>query len=255
MSATTGNVVETGTVAKMQAKERPIIFSGPMIQAILAGRKTQTRRVVKPQPEHWRCDAPGMEDIGGLAWKGRLCEADAFPGRPPKHSDALEDLCPYGQPGDLLYVKESWRPRSWSAEGGWGEIEYRADGSARQVEGPWSFERMFPFDMPPARWRPSTHMPRWASRITLEITGVRVQRLGEISDEDAIAEGIEPKGVGRDGKPRWIVYGLEHLGQVTTSPAWSYERLWDTIHGDGAWVHDKDKWVWAITFRKVEVQS
>lgn len=173
-------------------KERPILFSGPMVRAILEGRKTQTRRVVKPQPSPaWT--QPPCEVINGC-WASNGCVSDL--------------KCPYGVPGDRLWVKETWcseRPKSRG-----GPVGYAADGvcgywdatgmfcpHGRLIEAP-GYKACFPaegartFGMKGygGRWRPSIHMPRWASRITLEVVSVRVERLQEISEADAVAEGF-----------------------------------------------------------------
>lgn len=210
-------------------RERPILFSGPMVRAILAGTKTQTRRIVKPQPDKTWDDGRPWWNVGGL---------NGLP------------KCPYGQPGELLWVRESLHQEFTTADRDTPDgclAVYSADGDVAMKGGrpgwyEWSRQTL-----------PSIHMPRWASRITLEITDVRVQRVQEITKEDAIAEGIESKGVGPDGKPRWNVYGMELLGQVTSDPAWSFERLWLSIHGSSSW-----KWnpyVWAITFRRVNTDG
>lgn len=187
-------------------KERPILFSGPMVRAILDGRKTQTRRVVKPQPfsnEEYRFNFP-KPLRGGLLACNYLSS----------------HLCPCGQPGDWLWVRETW---CHEFEGGY---LYRADdlsGLAPEfVDGDGN---------PTGRsgWKPSIHMPRAASRITLEITGVRVERLQEISEDDAIAEGV--------------------VGHEEIQPASAYYReLWESINGHGSW--DANPWVWVVEFRR-----
>lgn len=188
-----------------QPRERPIIFSSPMVRAILDGRKTQTRRQIKPQPV----------EIDGriLAWRGGLFQPKAL----PENSNIFQH-CPYGVVGDRLWVRETWASLS---AGNRPPFVYRADGDGERVR----------VDAP---WRPSIHMPRWASRITLEITDVRVQRLQEISDEDARAEGWP-------GNPE-PPYGCHH-------PRLWFRNLWKDIHDCGAW--ERNDWVWALTFRRV----
>ena len=191
--------------------ERPILFSAEMVRAILDGRKKQTRRVMKVQPypdsivtvEHFNQTVvdrhgdmqPGPE-IFGAHWD----------------DGEYGCRCPYGAPGDTLWVRETW---AGHASG----VDYAADFAAvsRTQAGPW---------------RPSIHMPRWASRITLRITDVRVERLQEISHEDCGAEGAW-----HDSYPTVPSYG-------------NFARLWNDINGPGAW--DANPWVWAISFERVK---
>ena len=199
-------------------KERPIIFSAPMVRAILSGAKTQTRRVMKV-----RCHSICEGDDGKLwPWS--------------EDAELAEDFwhpCPFGQPGDRLWVRETWqaiggneRARRILAEPdpsrGW--IEYAATVPKGRE--------------PPPRWRPSIHMPRWASRITLEITDVRVERLQDISGIDARREGVSvPAYIPEDGAD------LDYARR-------GFRRLWEEIHGGGAW--EKNPWVWVIEFKKLE---
>lgn len=196
-----------------EAAARPILFSGPMVRALLAGTKTQTRRLVKG-------DKPGQP----LDW----LDAGLLP---VFVSDPDNHLCPYGAPGDLLIVREQFSgphycsgepPRDWGHDS---EIWYWADGDPE--DGEWS------------KPKPSIHMPRWASRLTLEVTEVRVERLQDISEADAKAEGCE----------RAITLGelIDH--QCTTGATYrlGYSALWDQINGDGAW--EANPWVWAVSFR------
>lgn len=151
-----------------QAKHHPILFSTPMVQAILAGRKTQTRRMVKPQPDDdglWNdTEFPRSIQSTLKGWNGTLEETGA----------SKEWKCPYGQVGDTLWVRETWRPNVHNP----GAFKYRA-GCTRE-------EERYP-------WKPSIHMPKAASRIHLRITSITVQRLNAITDADAISEGIMEK--------------------------------------------------------------
>lgn len=207
-------------------KERPIIFSAPMVRTILGGQKTQTRRPVKPVGAHEIFAFIGRDDrpTGEFGW----CSSPRYV---TKHIH-----CPYGQPGDRLWVRETWqawtefnnvRADAISAEGRL-RLNYPADGNT------WN-----------ARIRRSIHMPRWASRITLEITNVRVERLQNISDEDAIADGIEQVDA-LNGTPLWRLYGKEPWN--TVSPIQSYQSLWQSIYGAASW---SDPWVWVIEFRRL----
>jgi hypothetical protein len=199
-------------------REKPILFSGPMVRAILDGRKTQTRRVVKPS---WIAAA----DAAGESWG------------PEGDQNYWAGVCPYGQPGDKLWCKETFRfdgidHRVGMAERRNSDLSFRADMEAdRSVN-----------DCP---WRPSIFMPRWASRITLEITSVRVERLQEISEADAKAEGIHKPA----GSQFWYADPRENV-LPSMSPVGGYWNLWNSINGPGSW--DANPWVWVIEFRRVE---
>lgn len=175
-------------------KERPILMSAPMVRAILNGSKTQTRRAMKPDGK-LRIDVVSPADGG-----------------PPR--------CPYGIPGDRLWVREAWAPHPQDTSTAF----YRATVEAEPGFPVWS-----------SPWRPSIHMPRWASRITLEITRLRVERLQDITDEDLEREGLQEvidAGVDHDGTPR---------------DAW--RALWTAINGSESWT--ANPWVWVIEFKKV----
>lgn len=209
--------------------ERPIIFSAEMVQAILAGRKTQTRRVVgwKRTPYH-----SITERDDGMLWPWRETE------------DAQDYWypCPYGSPGDRLWVREAWRPVV--DEHLWDSIEYRADGALRKPEVTnenTGFRFSSECDADDSRWRPSIHMPRWASRITLEITGVRVERLQDVSEADALAEGCRPI------RPEIVQDGL--IVRPGRSAVEEFRHLWEQINGPGSWA--ANPWVWVIEFERV----
>ncbi len=209
-------------------KARPILFSASMVRALLDGRKTQTRRTVKPQP-----DGPL---VGRLERPIRSMQHDpvlrAWFGAGEKDRSSVEVTCPYGKPGDLLWVRETWAPSVEPENHRFARVGYtfRADWSAEDDV----HQRDF-------RWKPSLYMPRWASRLTLEITGVRVERLQNISEADARAEGCP---VTWDGKPydppppevdSWQGYGR-----------YSYCLLWNRLNGPGAWY--ANPWVWVLEF-------
>lgn len=204
-------------------KERPILFTGPMVRAILEGRKTVTRRVVKPQPDF----------LGSMV----------DPNTPFKTLDAglhARITCPHGQPGDRLWVREAWAadaqvdaiaPRDLSQ----GEpIWYPADFSARQT-GCSMISK--------GRGRPSIHMPRWASRVLLEITAVRVERLQDISEEQALAEGVhgEPCDHARQA--------CSDIGCWGDTAKGAFGFLWEQLNGAGAW--QANPWVWVVEFKRV----
>lgn len=196
-------------------RERPILFSGAMVRAILAGRKTQTRRVVNPQPGHieW------FEHQRG--WCAKASEREWAMVR-----------CPYGAPGDALWVREAWgfsagvtfdAQARFMREQDRRFIVYRADEGASA-----------------AAWGPSIFMPRWASRLSLRVTGVRVERLQEISEDDARAEGMGtlPAGTDEDGHP------FDASDHRT-----AFRVGWDTINGKRApWA--LNPWVWVVSFEE-----
>lgn len=195
--------------------EKPILFNTEMVQAILAGRKTQTRRVVKDCPDgfEWVLKKPGDS----------LCYAGKLNGGSSQYWESSPYFCPYGRPGDTLWVRETWADNIPGCPNG---ITYRADHQDPNGDGPAN----------PIKWRPSIFMPRWASRINLTITGVRVERLQDITEDDAKAEGIEQLGGG--------VGVLNHkYGMMTTL----YAELWNSINGKKhLWA--SNPWVWVIEF-------
>lgn len=213
-------------------KERPILFSGPMVRAILEGRKTQTRRIVKQQPDDnglshmpnapldWRDEVHGE----WIQWKGETPNGDTWRGRVQ---------C---WPGDRLWVRETHR---FTQDKYHDRIQYRADGEELFVHDNAEWLRNKDRD----RWRPSIFMPRWASRITLDVTKVSVQRLQDISEEDAKAEGCE------EITPGFYRNYLSTDGATYYSAAMSFQSLWESINGTGSW--DANPWVWVVTFKKI----
>ena len=255
-------------------RELPILFSGPMVQAINEGRKTVTRRVMKQQPtEVGFCNQCGSRcGAGGCCNKGRdvvwtwpapacgfvavsLLVCNRLQGHTGEHyssnpSEALTTappVCPYGQPGDLLYVRETFcietnfglddevgypppfddgRPILWQEDDEmgrwWEQCHYRAiDPKPELVDE--STDRML-------GWKPSIHMPKWAARIWLEITSIRVERVQEITEADAIAEG----------------------GPMGLQP---FETLWDILNAKRGYSWESNPWVWVVGFRRAERPS
>lgn len=232
-------------------KERPILFNDEMVRALLDGRKTQTRRIVKPQPEvsttramgpnkyrdHVQFCTEGMSDRGGCS------------------VDGLRVNNPYGQPGDRLWVRETW-------------ARYNIDQESHDM----AYRATTPADWPvDGRWRPSVHMPRWASRILLEIVSVRVERLNSISEEDAEAEGAFFTDYGRqcfhrgaltgakncpeadDHHPQrsgWATAPTKHADQCLPSACMAFAKLWESISGAGSW--GESPWVWVVEFKRAE---
>lgn len=210
--------------------ERPILFSGPMVRALLAGTKTQTRRVVKLR------HGADVVVVNGQVWK------------PARVDYAGYVDCPYGQPGDRLWVRETFcpiYPQDPHYNGG-RPIEY--DYAATYQHG----SRLGDLIGEKKKWKPSIHMPRIASRILLEITAVRVERLHDISEADALAEGIETmREHDRCARPTGRILGLGHpRGEPPywMRPVQAYALLWESINGPGSW--DANPWVWAVTFSR-----
>lgn len=208
---------------------KPILFSAPMVRALLEGRKTQTRRVVKNPFPYSQC--VGIKQHGD-EWLQILTDGEGQAFTLGNINKRLS--CPYGKPGDLLWVRETFLYRNNRQN-----IICSADYSTLNSAGVGALY---------GGWKPSIHMPRWASRLTLEITGIRVERLQDISEEDAIAEGIEPKklrhfnGEGFDG---WNCYTVADSGYE--NPIHSYESLWKSINGRDSWA--ANPWVWVIEFK------
>jgi len=199
-------------------KERPILFSGPMVRAILEGRKTQTRRVASH---------PLAKSARVILGPNREWYFDCI-----QHDETGGGIqCPYGSPGDRLWVRETW--------GAMIKYPMRGDALFYRASDP-SPDKPFPYP-----WRPSIHMPRWASRITLEIEAVLVERLQDISEEDAKAEGIESR---LDGPDTEYCSGCNY--DWCWCPVTAYKRLWESINGPGSW--DANPWVWVIQFRRVQ---
>lgn len=248
--------------------ERPILFSAPMVRAILAGTKTQTRRVMSPQPsaftpsrahetayfDAYCSERKTAENPRGMSDRWCWWTSDGRQG-----PDWIR--CPYGAPGDRLWLRETWGLHSYFDETRWhrGSIADETDASPLPR---WKLAYRADWGQGGEQfWRPSIHMPRWASRLTLEIASVRVERLTAISEEDARAEGVTPcwrcHGTGIDpARFEWAPDWCSECGgsaQGTTHRD-EFERLWDEINGKRpgcAW--RDDPWVWVIGFRRVEV--
>ena len=199
-------------------KERPILFSGSMVRAILSGSKSQTRRVVKPQPVY-------VQQSRGI------CSSA------PDWSHIIK--CPYGQPRDRLWVRENCQGWVFDSTGE-SVVRFEADGKFEEIENsPDSGDRwtgLYHYRGKHGAMVPSIHMPRWASRILLEIISIRVERLQDISQADAQAEGWNP--LAEDGK-----------NPAPLDPKSWYQMLWNQINGAKSW--DADPWVWVIEFRRI----
>lgn len=213
--------------------ERGMIFNGEMVRAILDGRKTQTRRIMAPQPadDIERCIFPNPEVIG---WKSSLRH---------KYGSTTAHFCPYGKPGDRIWVREAFRVHSRATDVA--PLVYKA--SERNS---WTEQTLrVPVAVcnkpaTPEKWTPSLHMPRWASRILLEITDVRVERLNSIHDVDAMREGIQNLTTCSHAD-----FGIP--GVVNAQhPVRAFQLLWESIYGADSW--RANPWVWVIEFKRVE---
>ncbi|MBD6994637.1 hypothetical protein HKT12_06045 [Klebsiella pneumoniae] len=218
--------------------ERGMIFNAEMVRAILDGRKTQTRRPVK-FPVHDKnlgCELAGNELAGELSAGDYLNSA-------------------FGKPGDRIWVRETFCPVDDTQYGGEKWVDYRAT-PRYEASHPAGWDSA-PNDAEALKWRPSIHMPRWASRILLEITGVRVERLNAISPEDAESEGLERTNFtgfgdepGLPSYPEPDVYFDPLKKQWKEYPPEAFAGLWESIYGEESW--NANPWVWVITFRRVE---
>lgn len=245
-------------------KERPILFSTPMVRAILEGRKTQTRRIIKPQYE-----------VSGSIWTSIKTKTWMHQSK-IENCESLLKVCPYGQVGDILWVRETWQVVF--------ELEYdhhAMDGSCVNIRewipnfdsvektcvglsSEWSCASMpernkyyvymtsdiqFIDGKHKLKWKPSIFMPKAASRIKLEITDIRVERLCDITEKDAISEGIEYKEW-KNGPVNCNGYKDYSGGGVYfPRPIASYYSLWESINGKGSW--EKNPFVWVITFNRI----
>lgn len=225
-------------------RERPILFSAPMVRALLDGRKTQTRRVVK-LPRNW---VPNHDSRPDITSNGSLCVEPRGVAVTEDTEDTYDVLrCPYGAPGDRLWVKETWAaPPSCdtikpSDLDPLTPIRYASDGVVRGVS-----KRFVDKDgcIAIGKGRPSIFMPRWASRITLEVTGVRVERLQAISEEDAMTEGVDLKSEAWPDFPEAMPISLK--------PRYAFELLWESINGRDSWA--ANPWVWVVSFQRVEAR-
>ncbi|HBV7258830.1 hypothetical protein [Klebsiella pneumoniae] len=212
-------------------KERGMIFNGEMVRAILDGRKTQTRRPIKWKQTRFT-EIGEREDGSKWPWS-----EDA------EHACDFWHPCPFGAVGDRIWVRETFCTVDDTQYGGGKWVDYRATPKF-EASHPAGWD-CAPNDAEALKWRPSIHMPRWATRILLEITNVRVERLNAISEEDARAEGIIDGGCLNCGEP-------EPCGCANPEPdatdAFAY--LWQSIYGQESW--NANPWVWVISFERIE---
>ena len=200
----------------MSTRERPILMSAPMVRALLDGTKTQTRRI---------------------------CKVPMRAGMPEPELASLLATCRYGKPGDRLWVRET--SKAIELPSGLDGVRYSADQAFRPIENTREASEAWMAMHAYRRGRglvvPAIHMPRWASRIALELTGVRVERVQDISIADAMAEGV--------------VECNESLRGLEPCMEWryAYEDLWNSINGPGAW--DSNPWVWVVGFRRIDADQ
>ena len=229
-------------------RERPILFSAPMVRAILDGRKTQTRRIVKPQPPAYIDELHGNDLRGRAPYRLEHDETGAVLGSGFQDDNDVFYKCPYGIPGDRLWVRETWCRKLddgcfvYNAEGNLDAscCHYRADGyhvAKDDGDGGTEYTKSGREASP---WSPSIHMPRWASRITLEVVAVRVERLQDITADDAKSEGVEVCKHFADA----------NKGHPLDPHRVAFAWLWNTINGSDAWI--ANPWVWVVEFKKLE---
>ncbi|MBK7885494.1 MAG: hypothetical protein IPJ81_18145 [Chitinophagaceae bacterium] len=215
----------------------PILFSTPMVQAILAGRKTMTRRIVKPQPT--------INEIGNVNFSFKKHGGINVPIEDlNKPFIGILDDCPYGQLGDVLWVRETWCYMDASPN----NCAYKEDFGSEPVS--WN-------------WKPSIYMSKEVCRLFLKVKSIKVERLQDITEEDAIAEGVQdasctdhttcPSSLCKDGcsaKGTYYNYPTDFDGEPCYSAVESFEQLWQSINGEKSW--DANPWVWVIKFERIE---
>ena len=206
-------------------KARPILFTPENAQKVHDGAKTQTRRIVKPQPPA-NCDKPMFDAAGyGFFYEQPDSDGDALDVW-PEGSDGIK--CLYGMVGDRLWVREAWRV--------FGGLEYEYQQHLPSVR--YRGDISDALEYLQAEWRPSIHMPKWACRTWLDLTAVRVERLQDITEDDARAEGCAPVVHDKDG--------AVDCGTRKTI----FRQLWESIHGPGSW--GENPWVWVLEFKRMQ---
>jgi len=222
--------------------EKPILFSGEMVRAILEGRKTQTRRVIKPQP-FFNEFAIGTYHPTIIDKQGEYAPGEAVFGIWELHDGGWAIKCPYGQIGDQLWVRETFAAaiennylKPSDLEGLY--IYYKAN-----TGNDW--ERQSTGEVL-GQWRPSIHMPRWASRIQIEIKNMSVERVQDVSEEDAVKEGVlSAQGI-QDYKTKPLSFAAGR-----TTPKDAFSELWDSINEKRGFSWDSNPWVWVLEFEVI----
>ncbi len=201
-------------------KERPILFNSDMVRAIMNGRKTMTRRLISEKTLHLF----GVAASAGECHPIELCDQ--------RSQSYYLEFCPLGKPGDQLWVREAFATGLCTES----TLAYRATHKTEDLEEGWGET---------IKWTPSIHMPRWASRINLLITGVRVERLRDISEQDAMAEGVSVVETPASLKSFGEAFGLTHCPKIS-----AFANLWQSIYG--SW--GDNPWVWVIEFERMEAK-
>ena len=218
-----------------EVKELPIIMTAESVRGILDGRKSMTRRVIKPQPSEYVRATVAPQELAGKPKKHSEPYFDAYAGGPywcwwDEYDRQAGDWikCPYGKPGDRLWVREAWADGSDFGAPERQKAFYRADR---------------PRDPDDFTWKTPIFMPRWASRITLEITGASVERVQEIGLDDVLSEGISEQHSAEHADEYW----RERTGE-------KFVELWDSINAKRGFGWDNNPWVWVISFKPLEVK-
>ncbi len=202
--------------------EKPILFNSEMVNAILSGRKIMTRRIISEKALH----------LFGVAASSGECHPIELCGQ--RSQSYYLEFCPLGKPGDQLWVRETW-------------ARYNIDQTSHDM----AYRATAPADWPKdGLWRPSIHMPRWASRINLLITGVRVERLQDISEEDSMNEGIDADSLAESQDHYDCIADHNMTGRPTAKGYFS--NLWQSIYGEESW--EANPWVWVINFERMEAK-
>ena len=232
------------TTTNVQCK--PILFSGEMVRAILEGRKTQTRRLIKPQPQYvcgaWTWDAEPGDTVIFDGWPTKLEESSGWYKRTAGELTPRPRKCPYGQPDDLLWVREALGQFSDRVvDPAAAEARYVADSSFAFVGWPWQ-----------RSYLPSIFMPRWASRIKLRVESVRVERVQEIAAKDAIADGIHQMD---NGWWAGTAHRVKNTPRCMVSAIEAFHDHWDALNAARGYGWDKNPWVWVIEFSIEEMRT
>lgn len=215
---------------------RPIIFSTPMVRALLSGSKTQTRRIIKPKPDE---NGVAYMKNAPLDWKGEW-----FPWMwDNEEGERFAKHCPYGEPGDVLWVRESF------GSNGLDYFRYKADWIEED-----GYDKGPGFKKPWDKWKPSIHMPRKAARLFLQVTEIRVERLLSISEVDAESEGVD-RVLGSNqipGERGWKSGYINYHDprRILDTAVLSFFSLWESIHGADSL--NANPWVWVVKFKRVE---
>ncbi|EPQ5216457.1 hypothetical protein L9D05_003730 [Klebsiella aerogenes] len=249
-------------------KERGMIFNSEMVRAILDGRKTQTRRIMKVQPEPSK-SRPGDFWFSSKKLESMVHISDFAPGNSPiadYHLFIQEHCCPFGAVGDRIWVRETWgvvsheldedgRIQPWTPDRPATDIHempfgngYYSGHAIYAADGDFTWGDDDGYEDGRSCWKPSIHMPKAASRILLEITDVRVERLNAISEEDAEAEGIDMEALYDSQDCYDCIADHNMTGRPTVTGAFKY--LWESIYGEESW--KANSWVWVIEFKRVE---